>query len=59
MELLERIGQEAKEAEPFLRILSEEKKNEVLTKAAEDLVKHRAQILAANEKDMARGRERA
>ena len=58
MELLERIGQEAKEAEPFLRILSEEKKNEVLTMAAENLVKHRERILAANEKDMARGREK-
>ena len=30
MMLLEQIGQQAKEAEPFLRTLSEEKKNQVL-----------------------------
>ncbi len=38
MELLERIGREAKEAEPFLRTLTEEKKNQVLNQAASDLV---------------------
>ncbi|MCI8373971.1 MAG: glutamate-5-semialdehyde dehydrogenase [Lachnospiraceae bacterium] len=58
MELLEQIGRQAKEAEPLLRTLSGEKKNQVLNQAAEDLVKHTDRILKANEKDMARGREK-
>lgn len=58
MELLEKIGQEAKEAESLLRILPEEKKNRVLNQAADALVKHTDRILAANEKDMARGKEK-
>lgn len=58
MELLECIGQRAKEAEPLLRTLSEEKKNQVLNQAAADLVRYTDRILAANEKDMARGREK-
>ena len=58
MELLEHIGRKAKEAEPELRILSDEKKNQVLNQAAEALVRHTQQILAANEKDMEKGREK-
>ena len=58
MELLEHIGQAAKEAEPKLRILSNEKKKQVLDQAAKDLVRHTQRILAANEKDMEKGREK-
>lgn len=58
MILLEQIGKQAKEAEPLLRTLSEMKKNQVLNQAAADLVKHTGRILEANEKDMARGREK-
>lgn len=58
MMLLEQIGQQAKEAEPLLRTLSDEKKNQVLNQAAEDLVKHTGRLLEANEKDMAKGKEK-
>ena len=58
MELLEQIGRQAKEAEPFLRTLSGEKKNQVLHQAAENLVKQTNRMLEANEKDMARGRKK-
>lgn len=58
MELLERIGLDAKEAEPILRTLGSEKKNQVLNQAAKDLVRHTERILEANEKDMAKGREK-
>lgn len=58
MELLEQIGQRAKEAELLLCILSEEKKNQVLNRAAADLVKNTERILKANEKDMADGRKK-
>ena len=58
MEGLERIGQQAKEAEPLLRILTEEKKNQVLNQAAEALIAHTGRILEANQRDMDNGRER-
>lgn len=58
MEGLERIGQQAKEAEPLLRILTEEKKNQVLNQTAEALIAHTGRILEANQRDMDNGRER-
>lgn len=58
MKLLEQIGLEAKEAEPILRTLESEKKNRVLNQAAEDLVRNTQKILAANAKDMEKGREK-
>ena len=39
MMTLEQIGQKAKEAEPLLRVMNGEKKNQVLLRAAEYLVK--------------------
>jgi len=53
---LERIGQQAKEAEPKLRVLTEEQKNQVLYLAADLLIQDTECILAANEKDMEHGR---
>jgi glutamate-5-semialdehyde dehydrogenase len=58
MTLLEQLGREAKAAEPLLRTLSEEQKNQVLNQAAEDLVTHTERILRANEKDMIQGKEK-
>lgn len=58
MMTLEQIGQKAKEAEPLLRVMNGEKKNQVLLRAAEYLVKDREFILSANETDMENGRER-
>ncbi|HIR98101.1 MAG TPA: glutamate-5-semialdehyde dehydrogenase [Candidatus Merdisoma faecalis] len=55
---LEQIGQKAKEAEPLLRVMNGEKKNQVLLRAAEYLVKDTEFILSANETDMENGRER-
>lgn len=57
MEYLERIGQRAKAAEPQVRLLETEKKNQVLRQAAEDLMTYASSIIEANEKDMQRGRE--
>ena len=58
MMTLEQIGQKAKEAEPLLRVMNGEKKNQVLLRAAEYLVKDTEFILSANETDMENGRER-
>lgn len=58
MTLLEQLGREAKAAEPFLRTLSEEQKNQVLNQAAKDLATHTERILRANEKDMSQGKEK-
>ena len=55
---LEEIGKRAKEAEPILRILSREEKDQVLLMAAGLLVQEQAMILEANEKDMKAGEER-
>ena len=55
---LEKIGQQAKEAEPRLRILNTEQKNQVLKLAAELLVQDTEEILVANEMDMKNGREK-
>ncbi len=57
MEQLERLGIRAREAETSLRILTTEKKNQVLHQAADDLQKNARQILAENEKDMENGRK--
>lgn len=57
MEYLEQIGRRAKEAEPQIRTLKCEQKNQVLRKAAEDLIVKAQDILSANEMDMQRGRE--
>lgn len=58
MMTLEQIGQKAKEAEPLLRVMNGEKKNQVLLRAAKYLVKDTEFILSANETDMENGRER-
>ena len=58
MTALEQLGQQAKEAEPKLRILNEEQKNQVLKLAAEFLLQDTNRILIANEKDMEHGREK-
>ena len=57
MNYLELIGQQAKEAEPQVRLLETAKKNFVLQQAAQDLIKNASVIIEANEKDMQRGRE--
>ena len=58
MATLEQIGQRAKEAEPFLRVMDREHKDQVLLQAAEYLVKEADFILKANEADMENGRKR-
>ena len=57
MEKLEQLGMRAKEAEIALRMLTTEKKNQVLRQAADDLQKRADRILAENEKDMENGRK--
>lgn len=53
--MLEQIGQRAKAAEPVLRTLSTQAKNDLLLKAAEQLISDSEKIIAANEIDMADG----
>lgn len=53
--MLEQIGQRAKAAEPVLRTLSTQAKNDLLVKAAEQLVADSAKILEANAIDMENG----
>lgn len=55
--MLNRIGTNARTAEPFMRNLSTAKKNEVLRAVAAKLVEDQADIIAANEKDMEKGRK--
>ncbi len=55
---LEQMGQRAREAAPFLAVLKTEEKNRLLLLAAEQLEEEREAILAANEKDMERAREK-
>ena len=55
MELLE-IGRCAREAEPQVRGLSTDEKNNLLLQCAADLQKHAEEIIAANEEDMDKGR---
>lgn len=56
MKELEIIGRQAKEAEPKLRVLTEEKKNQVLLRAASLLTGRAEEILRENELDMENGR---
>ena len=49
---LEQIGQRAKEAEPSLRVMNQEQKDQVLLRCAEYLVRDTDFILNANEADM-------
>lgn len=56
MELLT-IGMGARAAEPQVRKLTTTQKNQFLTQCAQDLQQHAEEILAANAKDMAKGRE--
>lgn len=55
--MLNRIGTNARVAEPFMRNLSTAKKNEVLRAVAAKLVEDQADIIAANEMDMEKGRK--
>ena len=55
--MLQIMGERAKTAEPVMRTLSTEKKNQALRQAAEDLVKKQEDILAANEIDVKAGKE--
>ncbi len=54
---LEQIGIQAKAAETTLRILSTDKKNQVLLTAAELLVAEAADLVAANQKDLETAKE--
>lgn len=54
--MLNRIGTNARVAEPFMRNLSTAKKNKVLRAVAAKLVEDQADIIAANEMDMEKGR---
>lgn len=54
--MLEQIGKQAKEAEQVLRNLETFQKNQVLRKAANDLIQAADRILEANAKDVAKGR---
>lgn len=56
MELLEQIGQNAKQAEQVLRNLESAVKNRVLCRAADDLVANTEEILRANAIDMENGK---
>ena len=55
---LEQIGQRAKEAEPSLRVMNQEQKDQVLLRCAEYLVRDTDFILNANEADMENGKKR-
>ena len=55
---LEQIGQRAKEAEPSLRVMNREQKDQVLLRCAEYLVRDTDFILNANEADMENGKKR-
>ena len=56
MEYLDNIGKRAQAAKPDLQHLKSEEKNQILRKSADDLKLHATEILAANEKDMEKGR---
>lgn len=55
--MLNYIGKSARAAEPFMRNLSTSKKNEVLRAVANRLIEEQEAIIAANEKDMEKGRQ--
>ena len=52
MKTLEEIGKSAKAAEPVLRIMGTNQKNEALLHVAETLLEEKAFILAENVKDV-------
>lgn len=54
---LQEIGKHAKTAEPKLRILNTSLKDQVLLKAAANLVNRREELLAANREDLKRAEE--
>ena len=54
---LEKMGQAAREAAYQLATISTAQKNRALAAIADELEAHSAQILAANEKDIAAGRD--
>jgi glutamate-5-semialdehyde dehydrogenase len=56
--MLETIGRKAKETEPLLRILGTEQKDQVLNRAAENLIQNCDRILKANRQDMLEGRSK-
>ena len=56
MEYLDNIGKRAQAAKPDLQHHKSEEKNQILRKSADDLKLHATEILAANEKDMEKGR---
>ncbi|HJB15787.1 MAG TPA: glutamate-5-semialdehyde dehydrogenase [Candidatus Blautia excrementipullorum] len=56
-EMLINMGKNAKEAETVLRALSTNKKNEVLSAVAGQLVKHTDMLIKANETDVENGRK--
>lgn len=58
MDELKKIGIQAKEAEAVLRTLERGRKDEVLKRAAEYLVRWETALLEANEKDMEAAREK-
>ncbi len=55
--MLQNMGERAKEAEPVMRTLPTEKKNQALRQVAQDLVKKQDDILAANKVDVEAGKE--
>lgn len=55
--MLEKIGIQAKAAEPVMRNIETSIKNDVLRAVGKQIMADRATIIEANEKDMARGRE--
>ena len=56
-EMLEKLGQNAKDAETVLRNLSTNDKNKTLEAAAAALVEHTEEILKANALDVENGRK--
>lgn len=55
---LEELGKKAKETESFMRTIDTNKKNEVLIRAASNLVKDSAKILEANAVDIENGKKK-
>lgn len=52
---IEEIGKRAKEAEPALRTMPTEKKNQALVAVANALIAHQEELMAANQLDMEEG----
>lgn len=57
MTYLEILGQQAKQAARVVRLMNAQDKNDALKKVAVTLLEHQEKILAANERDLAQGRE--